>query len=672
MTSKTKSGPRVKKPDEGRLRVVIENVRPQIDGGRFPAKRVVRERVTVEAAIFADGHEVLSAELLNRQNGGSTWTAITLPTLANDRWRGAFEVVKLGADRYTLQAWPDRFATWRQGLGKKVEAGQDVAVDLLSGAELVQQATKRAITTDKKQLQEFVSLLRSKRAAASEGALSAELAALMTKYPDRSGAVLYDKELTVSVDRAKARFSAWYEMFPRSCASNPGAHGTFRDCEQRLSYIAGMGFDVLYLPPIHPIGRSFRKGKNNDLTAGPEDVGSPWAIGAKEGGHKAIHPQLGSLEDFRRLVAKAREFGIEIALDIAFQCTPDHPYVREHPEWFRKRPDGSIQYAENPPKKYQDIYPLDFETEDWQELWAELKSVIIFWSEQGVRIFRVDNPHTKSFSFWEWVIAEVKRDYPDAVFLAEAFTRPKVMYRLAKLGFTQSYTYFAWRDTKWELTKYFTDLTRTKIREFFRPNLWPNTPDILPESLQTGGRAAFMARLVLAATLSGNYGIYGPPFEHGWSAPREPGSEEYLNSEKYQVHQHDFDRPDSLKDFIARVNAIRRESHALQGDRNLRFHAVDNPEVICFSKHTDDLNNVIVVVVNLDPHHPQSGRVELATEELGLDPQQPFQMHELLTDARYLWHGTINYVQLNPQSVPAQIFRVRHRLRREQDFDYFL
>src|ERR671919_929356 len=672
MTSKTKSGPRVKKPDEGRLRVVIENVRPQIDGGRFPAKRVVGECVTVEADIFADGHDVLAAVLLYRKEGDSPWSEIPMEPLVNDRWRGAFEVIELGAYRYTLQAWPDRFATWRQGLGKKVEAGQDVAIDLLSGAELVQQATKRALTTDKKQLQEFVSLLRSKRAAASEGALSAELAALMTKYPDRRGAVLYDKELTVSVDREKARFSAWYEMFPRSCASNPGAHGTFRDCEQRLSYIAGMGFDVLYLPPIHPIGRSFRKGKNNDLTAGPEDVGSPWAIGAKEGGHKAIHPQLGSLEDFRRLVAKAREFGIEIALDIAFQCTPDHPYVKEHPEWFRKRPDGSIQYAENPPKKYQDIYPLDFESEDWEELWNELESVVLFWCEQGVRIFRVDNPHTKPFPFWEWLITEVKKQHPDALFLAEAFTRPKVMYRLAKLGFSQSYTYFTWRNTKWELTEYFTELTQTEIADFFRPSLWPNTPDILTEYLQFGGRPAFMTRLVLAAMLGASYGIYGPAFELCENVPREPGSEEYLNSEKYEIRYWDLERPDSLKDFIARVNRIRQENHALQGDRNLRFHAVDNPEVICFSKHTDDLNNVIVVVVNLDPHHTQSGRVELATQELGLDPQQPFQMHELLTDARYLWHGTINYVQLNPQSVPAQIFRVRHRLRREQDFDYFL
>jgi starch synthase (maltosyl-transferring) len=672
MTSKTKNGPRVKQPDDGRLRVIIENVKPQIDGGRFPSKRVVGERVIVEADIFADGHDVLSAVLLYRKRNDSQWSEMPMAPLVNDRWRGAFEVTQLGVYRYTLQAWPDRFASWRQGLAKKVEASQDVAVDLLGGAELVQQAAQRATTTDKKQLQEFAALLRSKGTPASDRALSSELEALMNKYPDRGGAVIYDKELTVSVDREKARFSAWYEMFPRSCASQSSAHGTFRDCEQRLPYVAEMGFDVLYLPPIHPIGRSFRKGKNNTLVAGPEDVGSPWAIGAKEGGHKAIHPQLGSLDDFRRLVAKAQEFGIEIALDIAFQCTPDHPYVREHPEWFRKRPDGSIQYAENPPKKYQDIYPLEFETEQWKELWDELKSVIIFWSEQGVRIFRVDNPHTKAFPFWEWVIAKVKQDYPDALFLAEAFTRPKVMYRLAKLGFSQSYTYFAWRNTKWELTEYFTELTQTEVADFFRPNLWPNTPDILTEYLQFGGRPAFMARLVLAALLGASYGIYGPAFELCENVAREPGSEEYLNSEKYEIKHWDLNRSDSLKELIARVNRIRRENRALQGDRNLRFHGVNNPEIICFSKHTDDLSNVIIVVVNLDPHHTQSGQVELAMEELGLDRQQPFQMHELLTDARYLWHGTTNYVQLDPQSVPAQIFRVRHRLRREQDFDYFL
>ena len=672
MTPKTKSGLRVNKPKEGRLRAVIENVKPEIDGGRFPAKRVVGERMTVEADIFTDGHDALAAALLYRRNSDSHWSETPMESLDNDRWRATFEVTEIGAYLYTLQAWVDRFESWRQGLAKKLQAGQDVAIDLLIGAGLVEETANRAPPTDKKRLANSISILRSKQPDAGETALLPELAALMAKYSDRRWAVTYDKELRVNVDREKARFSTWYEMFPRSCASEPGVHGTLRDCEQRLPYVAGMGFDVLYLPPIHPIGRSFRKGKNNELGAGPDDVGSPWAIGAKEGGHKAIHPQLGTLEDFKRLVTKAKKSGIEIALDIAFQCAPDHPYAREHPEWFRKRPDGSIQYAENPPKKYQDIYPLDFETDHWKELWDELKSIIVFWCEQGVRIFRVDNPHTKAFPFWEWVIAEVKKDYPEALFLAEAFTRPKVMYRLAKLGFSQSYTYFAWRNTKWELTQYFTELTQTEIADFFRASLWPNTPDILTEYLQFGGRPAFMTRLVLAATLGANYGIYGPAFELCENVPRDPGSEEYLNSEKYELKHWDLERTDSLKEFIALVNRIRGENRALQRDRSLRFHPVDNPEIICFSKQTEDLKNVIVVVVNLDPHHTQSGWVELAMEELGLLPQQPFQMHDLLTNARYLWHGARNYVQLNPDTVPAQIFRVRHRLRHEQDFDYFL
>ena len=672
MTPKTKSGLRVNKPNEGRLRAVIEKVKPEIDGGRFPAKRVVGERMTVEADIFTDGHDALAAALLYRRKSDSHWSETPMESLDNDRWRATFEVTEIGAYLYTLQAWVDRFGSWRQGLAKKLQAGQDVAIDLLIGAGLVEETANRAPAADKKRLGNFISILRSKQPDAGETALLPELAALMAKYSDRRWAVTYEKELRVNVDREKARFSTWYEMFPRSCASEPGVHGTLRDCEQRLPYVAGMGFDVLYLPPIHPIGRSFRKGKNNELGAGPDDLGSPWAIGAKEGGHKAIHPQLGTLEDFKRLVTKAKKSGIEIALDIAFQCAPDHPYAREHPEWFRKRPDGSIQYAENPPKKYQDIYPLDFETDHWKELWDELKSIIVFWCEQGVRIFRVDNPHTKAFPFWEWAIAEVKKDYPEALFLAEAFTRPKVMYRLAKLGFSQSYTYFAWRNTKWELTQYFTELTQTEIADFFRASLWPNTPDILTEYLQFGGRPAFMTRLVLAATLGANYGIYAPAFELCENVPRDPGSEEYLNSEKYELKHWDLERKDSLKEFIALVNRIRGENRALQSDRSLRFHPLDNPEIICFSKQTEDLKNVIVVVVNLDPHHTQSGWVELAMEELGLLPQQPFQMHDLLTNARYLWHGARNYVQLNPDTVPAQIFRVRHRLRHEQDFDYFL
>jgi starch synthase (maltosyl-transferring) len=658
--------------DNGRTRCVIENVKPEIDCGRFPAKRTVGEPMTVEADIFADGHDVLAARLLYRKAGAREWTEIPMEPLVNDRWRGTFEVNEVGDYCYTLLAWADRCKSWRHGFAKKVEAGQDVALDLLTGAELVELAAKGARGEDRKRLDRFAALLRGDQSEAIQLALDGGLAALMENYTDRRWMITYDKELRVNVERSKARFSAWYELFPRSCASTAGQHGTFGDCIERLPYVAEMGFDVLYLPPIHPIGYSFRKGKNNSLDAGSDDVGSPWAIGAKEGGHKSIHPRLGSMADFQQLVAAAKRLDIEIALDIAFQCTPDHPYVAEHPDWFRKRPDGSIQYAENPPKKYQDIYPLDFESEDWQGLWSELKSVILFWCERGVRIFRVDNPHTKAFPFWEWVIREVKKDYPDALFLAEAFTRNKVMYRLAKLGFSQSYTYFTWRNTKSELTQYFTELTRTDVRDFFRPNLWPATPDILNEYLQFGGRPAFMTRLVLAATLGASYGIYGAAYELCENTPREPGSEEYLNSEKYEIKHWDLENPGSLKDFIARVNRIRRENRALQSDDNLDFYPVDNPEIICFGKRTEDLDNIIVVAVNLDPHHTQSGWVELPTEELGLDPQQTFQVHELLTDARYLWHGKRNYLLLDPNSVPAQIFHVRPHVRREQDFDYFM
>jgi starch synthase (maltosyl-transferring) len=432
------------------------------------------------------------------------------------------------------------------------------------------------------------------------------------------------------------------------------------------------GFDVVYLPPIHPIGRTNRKGRNNITVARPEDVGSPWAIGAAEGGHKAVHPQLGTVEDFEELVRSARGHGIEIAMDISFQCAPDHPYVTEHPEWFRMRPDGTVQYAENPPKKYEDIIPFDFDTPHWLELWEELKSVVLFWAGRGVRIFRVDNPHTKPFAFWEWLIAEIKREHPDAIFLAEAFTRPKVMYRLAKAGFTQSYTYFTWRNTKPELESYFRDLTKTEVREYFRPALWPNTPDILTEHLQYGGRPAFMARLVLAATLGASYGIYGPAFELCEHAVTAPGKEEYLDSEKYEIRTWDTDRADSLREFIALVNRIRKESPPLQADDNLRFHTVDNDQLIAYSKSAEDRSGTILVVVNLDPRHTQSGWVELPLEEFGLGDAAPFQGHDLLSGARFLWQGRRFYVALDPFAVPAHIIRLRRRVRTEKDFDYFM
>jgi starch synthase (maltosyl-transferring) len=659
---------------DGRNRVIIEDVKPEIDSGRFPIKRTVSEKVIVEADVFTDGHDALSCVLLYRRDGESQWKEAPMDFLVNDRWRGEFAVAELGQYRYAVQAWVDHFTSWHQGLLKKFNAGQDVSMALLTGAELIEQASERAPGSDAKKLKEVAFALGSDQEISHrvQIALDEELAELMARYPDRELATLYDKELAVVVDRPKARFSAWYEMFPRSCVPKTGGHGTFKDCEARLSYIAAMGFDVLYFPPIHPIGRTHRKGKNNVLGAGLDDPGSPWAIGSAEGGHKDVHPQLGTMEDFRQLVAKAEKHGMEIAIDLAFQCTPDHPYVKKHPEWFHWRPDRTIQYAENPPKKYEDIYPLNFETEQWQELWNELKDVVLFWIDQGVYIFRVDNPHTKPFHFWEWLIGEVKQDHPEVIFLAEAFTRPKVMYQLAKLGFTQSYTYFAWRNTKWELAEYFTELTQTEVREYFRPNLWPNTPDILTEYLQMGGRPAFMARLVLAATLGASYGIYGPAFELCENRPKEPGSEEYLDSEKYEIKNWDITSPGSLADFIGRVNRIRRENPALQGNWGLLFHPTDNDQLICYSKQTEDLSNIIVVVVNLDPHHKHSGWLELPLETLGIDPQQPFQVHDLLSDERYLWRGNRNYVELDSRVVPAHIFRLRRRIRTEHDFDYFM
>jgi starch synthase (maltosyl-transferring) len=493
----------------------------------------------------------------------------------------------------------------------------------------------------------------------------------MSRFPDRSNAATYDRLLSVIVERERAHYGAWYEMFPRSCADEPGRHGTFKDCEKRLPYIARMGFDVLYLPPIHPIGLTHRKGRNNSPKCTPGDTGSPWGIGSKDGGHKAVHPELGTLEDFDHLVAAARESGIEIALDIAFQCSPDHPYVVEHPVWFRWRPDGTVQYAENPPKKYQDIYPLNFESEAWRELWEEMKSVLLFWIEQGVKIFRVDNPHTKPFRFWEWLIAEIRHTHPDVVFLAEAFTRPKVMQYLAKSGFSQSYTYFTWRNTKEELTEYFTELTRTEVHEYMRPNLFANTPDILHEYLQSGGRPAFQVRLVLAATLGASYGIYGPPFEL-CETRAVPGTEEYVDSEKYEIRHWDLDRPGSLCEFIGRINAIRRDNPALHKNDPLLFLPVDNDQLIAYARFTPDLDNVVLVVVNLDPHRAQSGWVQVAIDRLGLDPKQPYQVHDLLDDARYLWSGPRNYVALDPNVLPAHILRVRRRIKTECDFDYFM
>jgi starch synthase (maltosyl-transferring) len=643
-------------------RVVIERVEPEIDGGRFPIKRIVGDKVRVRADIFADGHDLLGAALLYRPPDKTDWIEEPMRLVENDRWEASFKVEELGRYIYTVVAWVDHFRSWSGDLLKRAEAGQDIAVDVLVGAEIVRGAVDRASGADSRNLADTSAKWKDfstrDREAALIAARSPELGLLVNRNRDRNADTKYQKELVVVVDPLKARFSTWYEMFPRSCTTDAQHHGTLRDCIDRLDYIAGMGFDVLYLPPIHPIGRTERKGKNNSTSPSPEDTGSPWAIGAKEGGHKAIHPQLGTLDDLKLLQRKAAEFGIDLALDIAFQCSPDHPYVKEHREWFRQRPDGTVQYAENPPKKYQDIYPFDFENEHAPQLWKELKSVVLYWIEQGIQIFRVDNPHTKPFAFWEWLITGVKRDYPDVIFLAEAFTRPKVMYQLAKLGFTQSYTYFAWKNENWELTQYFTELTDPAVREFFRPNLWPNTPDILNAYLQKGGRPAFVSRLVLAATLGASYGIYGPAFELCENRPVRSGSEEYLDSEKYQIRVWDIASLNSLRDLISHVNGIRRSSLALQVNSGLKFHHLDNEKLIAYSKTSEDGSDTLLIVVNLDPYNTQSGWVDVAVEELRLGVQESYQLHDLLTDARYVWHGSRNYVQLDPAVLPAHIFRV--------------
>jgi starch synthase (maltosyl-transferring) len=643
-------------------RVVIDGVEPEVDGGKFPIKRCLGDRVRVEADIFADGHDLLGARLLFRRADDSEWREAAMRLIENDRWGGEFEVEELGRYVYTISGWVNAYGTWAADLAKRAKAGVEISVDVLRGVELLQSAADRAKGADRQELtyaaERLRELSRGNAKAALEFAQTGELAELASRNRDPSQDTQYEKELAVVVDPVIARFGAWYEMFPRSCTTDSKRPGTLRDCAARLGYVAAMGFDILYLPPIHPIGVTERKGKNNSLVPTADDVGSPWAIGGAEGGHKSIHPQLGTLEDLKELQRKARELGLEVALDVAYQCSPDHPYVKEHREWFRERPDGTVQYAENPPKKYQDIYPFDFESKHAPELWEELKSIVVYWAEQGFRIFRVDNPHTKPFVFWEWLIDEVKRDYPDVILLSEAFTRPKVMYRLAKLGFTQSYTYFAWKNTSAELTEYFTELTQKPVREFFRPNLWPNTPDILNEFLQKGGRPAFAARFVLAATLGASYGIYGPAFELYENLPMQAGSEEYLNSEKYEVRVWDIGNPNSLKDLITHVNAIRKASPALHGDWSLRFHPIDNEQLIAYSKVSEDFSDKILVVVNLDPRRTQAGWVSVALKELTLGDHEAYQVHDLLTDARYIWHGSRNFVQLDPSILPAHIFRV--------------
>jgi starch synthase (maltosyl-transferring) len=671
------------KPSEGRARVVIEDVKPQVNCGRYPVRRIEGDRLTVTAAIFGDGHDHLGARLLYRHKADRRWQSIAMTAEGNDVWSASFTVNKLGSWKFCVQGWVDHFDTWCSDLKKRLAAqpdpakpnplavAQNIPLALRSGAELLEKTAKRASGADAKQLMETASSLNwmaEQNAATYEYPLADEVIALAARYPDLEFATK-SGETSVWVDREKARYSTWYELFPRSASRIPGKHGTFKDVEAELPEIAAMGFDVLYMPPIHPIGFAFRKGKNNATTAMEGDAGSPWAIGAprtktNEGGHKAIHPELGTFADFDHLVAAAKTHDMEIALDIAFQCSPDHPWVKEHPEWFIKRPDGSIQYAENPPKKYQDIYPLNFGSADWRGLWDELYSVFEFWIKRGVKVFRVDNPHTKALPFWEWCIGGLREEYPDTIFLAEAFTRPHVMYSLAKAGFTQSYTYFTWRTTKAELQTYLEEITRPPVSDFFQPNFWPNTPDILHKSLQEGGRTAFMQRLILAATLTANYGIYGPAYELGENIPAKPApgkteSEEYIDSEKYEVRQRDRNAPGSLVPLITDINNIRRANVALQSNESLVFHPVDNPNIMCYSKSAE--GNTILVAINLDPVQEQAGWIDLNLKVLGIPYNENFDVEDLLTGVHYLWHDRSNYVALRPDVQPAHVFRVTRK-----------
>ncbi|MHB1567425.1 MAG: alpha-1,4-glucan--maltose-1-phosphate maltosyltransferase [Acidiferrobacter sp.] len=656
---------------DGRERIVIEGVTPVVDGGRFAVKRIVGEVLTIEADVFADGHDQVACAVLLRVGDG-LWQELPMAAIGNDRWRATWTPAVVGGLIYTVMAWVDRFSSWREDFSKRPLTDGDLPVILAGGTVMIREALLHATDADRLQLDAAARMLDSDgpMALRRQCALDSALLALVARYLPRTHIVRHGAEIPVLIERERAGHGAWYEFFPRSAGS--GRHGRLRDCGPRLQYAADMGFDVVYIPPIFPIGKTLRKGPNNSASIAADDVGSPWAIGAAAGGHMAVEPALGSLADFRWFVRTAHSHGLEVAMDLAFQCSPDHPYVKVHPEWFRHRADGSIQYAENPPKKYQDIYPFDFETDEWKSLWHELKGVVEFWIRQGVHIFRVDNPHTKPFHFWEWLIGEIRTRHPNTLFLAEAFTRPKVMNQLAKLGFTYSYTYFTWRTTKHQLIEYFTDLTRGPQREYFRPHLWPNTPDILPEHLQFAPRAVFMARLVLAATLAANYGIYGPAFELMENRPLTAGSEEYEDSEKYQLRSWDVSRPDSLCGFIQRVNNIRRANPALHSDINLHFHTIENDNLICYSKSSTLENNVVLVVVNLDPHNRQSGFLEWPIELSGAHGAETVQMHDLVSDARYLWNGHRHYVELDPNVVPVHIFRVRRLRRLEHDFEYFL
>lgn len=644
-------------PPFGQQRAVVERVTPEIDGGRYAIKAIVGETLNIEADIIADGHDKLSARLMYKHESDKDWSEVVMQHVVNDRWIAHFNVEKQGFYHYTVEAWVDHIASWQHEVDAKVRDGQHLKVELMQGELFLKAMVKKAKGDDKKAIQEAAKAMatESRYDEAIMIALSNQFSEWFTKYPERQEPFRYN-ELKVYVDRKKAAFSAWYSMFPRSAAREIGKHGTFKDVEKLLPRIAEMGFDVLYLPPIHPIGTTHRKGKNNTLNALPDDVGVPYGIGSSEGGHTAIHSELGTLEDFKHLIEVCKAHDIEIAMDLAIQCSPDHPWVKEHPEWFKILPDGTIKYAENPPKKYQDIYPVNFETENWQALWNELKLVIKTWAEWGVRIIRVDNPHTKSFVFWEWVIAEIKKDYPDMLFLSEAFTKPKVMQQLAKLGYSQSYTYYVWRTHKVEIIEYMTELTKGEMKHYFRPNFWPNTHDINPYMLQNGHEPLFLIRYFMAATLVGNYGIFGPTYEYMYHQPY-PNKEEYAYSEKYEIKYWNWEHRNKLTYIISQVNKIRKENSAFHDTNNIEFCTTDSEQLLAYIKTSND-GNKILCIVNLDGFNRKSGFVNVPLWKIRKNDWEAYRVHDLLTGATYTWTGERNYVELDPHILPFHLFRI--------------
>lgn len=643
---------------QNQTRIVIENVNPQLDSGAFFIKRIIGQKVIVTANVFSDGHDVIASSVKYKHEKEKKWQEIRMQETGNDEWIAQFKVEKQGFYTYFVEGWVDYALNWQHGTERKINDNQHVKSELLEGAEYCQAILKEVSKDEKAFLNNAIKAFQDEKKynEAIAIALSKELHDIFYNHPTRTLANS-SIELKVYVDRKKALFSTWYEFFPRSSSEVKGKHGTFKDCEKLLPRVASMGFDTLYFPPIHPIGEVNRKGKNNATNAQPSDVGSPWGIGSKHGGHKSTHPELGTLEDFKSLVKKAKELGIEVAMDYALQAAPDHPYVKDFPQWFKWRPDGTVQYAENPPKKYQDIQPIYFESGDWKNLWKELLDVALYWVEEcDIKVFRVDNPHTKPFYFWGWLIAEVKKKHPDVLFLAEAFTRPKIMNELAKQGFTQSYTYYTWRNSKAELIEYLEELTKSEQKEYFRPNFWPNTPDILPYALQSGMESVYLHKYFLAATLSSSVGLYGPVYEYMISDAM-PGKEEYLNSEKYEVYHWDWTIQNKLVTVISRLNRIRHEQPSLQQTNNIEFCATDNDQVIAYYKYDDDKLDETLMICNIDPYYPKQAWVQLPLKSLKVQAGQPIKVVDLVTGNSYIWDKEWNFVELHP-SLPFHLFKI--------------